>query len=170
MISSLRNPRMGRRMDEQIVEIIEDESKGAPSMTGVSVVRIGSDKAQYDLFFTNRRIIAAAVFSQSDLSDFMPAAGFESMFKWKKTRKERRNNFKGKNPDELLNLHKDNYEIPYENVKSIKIKKGVIGAKLIADVIWQGNIQTLNLKIPKKKVENIQSLLNTYLSTKVVQK
>ena len=155
-------------MDERIIEVVEDESKGAPSTSGVAYARIGSDKVQYDLFFTDRRIIAATVFSQSDISDLMPVAVFQTVTKWKKTREKTRQEFKGKTTNEILNMHKDSYELPYSNIKSVRIKKGLVGAKLVIEVLWQGNLENVNLKIPKKKVNDIETLLHTYLSGKVV--
>jgi hypothetical protein len=155
-------------LDERIIEIVEDESRGPPSMASVSMVRVGSDKAQYDLFFTDRRIIAATVFSQSDISDLAAVANFQSMFTWKKTRKNNREEFKGKTPDEILHMHKDSFELPYEKIKSIQIKKGLTSGKLIVEVYWENDVQSVDLKIPKKKIEHIETLIHTYLAAKVV--
>ncbi|HEC92348.1 MAG TPA: hypothetical protein ENI51_05050 [Candidatus Atribacteria bacterium] len=159
---------MLEHMDEYIVEIIEDESKGPPSVSGVGYARIGSDKTQYDLFFTNRRIIVATVFSQSDISEVTAIAAFQTIANWKKSREKARQRFKGKTPDEILNLHDDNYEIPYDNIKSVKLKKGLANAKLIVEVIWRGNQESVILKIPKKRIQDIETLLHMYLPGKVV--
>jgi hypothetical protein len=150
-------------MDERIIEIIEDESKSAPSTTSVTYVRVGKDKVQYDLFFTDRRIIAATVFSQSEISDFGPLAAFQSVANWKKMRKRAREEFKGKTPKEIINIHKDSFDLAYDKIKSIRIKKGLTGAKLKIEANLQGNPENINLKIPKKKIDNVETLLHTYL-------
>lgn len=154
-------------MDEEILKVVEDESKGAPSVSGVGYARIGSDKAQYDLFFTNKRIIAATIFSQSDISDITSIAAFQTMTEWKKTREKLRQEYKGKTPQEILNLHKDSYEIPYDKIKSIRIKKKLIGAKLEIDVFWKQNLETIYVKIPKKSINEIEKIILNYLPTKV---
>ena len=154
-------------MYESVLAVVEDESMGAPSTTSVSFVRVGSDKAQYDLFFTDRRIVAATVFSQSDISDIGPVAVYQSGFKWKKIRQENRESFKGKTPDEILKLHNDSYEIPYGQIKSVKIKKGLRSAKLKMEVFWQGALETVDLKIPKKQIDEVKNILQTHVSGSV---
>ena len=154
-------------MDERILAYIEDESKIPPPVVGVSIVRVGSDKAQYDIFFTNRRIIAATVYSTSDLSDLTPLAGMQ-MISWKKTRQERRDRFKGKTLDEILNLHKDSFELPFDKIKSIKIERGLSKGKIVVNVFWQGGLQTVKLKIPKKRTKELDQLIKTYLPGKVL--
>lgn len=154
-------------MSEEIIAVVEDESRGAPSTTSVSIVRVGSDKAQYDLYFTDKRIIAATVFSQSDISEIGPVAVYESAFKWKKTRQQNRENFKGRATDEILNMHKDSFELPYSSIRSVRVKKGLAGAKLIVEVEWQGKIENVNLKIPKKRVDEVREILQTKVSGSV---
>lgn len=154
-------------MDEDIVLVVEDQSKGAPSSSSVSVVRVGSDKAQYDLYFTDRRIVAATVFSQSDISQLGPVAVYQSAFKWKKTRKEKRESYKQKTPEQILNMHKDSFELPYSKIKSVKIKKGLASAKIIAEVDWQGQTENVNLKIPKKTVNEVREILQRKVPGKV---
>ena len=148
-------------MDENIIAVVQDESKGAPSTSSVSIVRVGSDKAQYDLYFTDRRIVAATIFSQSDISQLGPVAVYESAFKWKKTRQEKRDSYKGKTPGEILSMHKDSFELPYDKIKSAQIKKGLAGAKIIAEVEWQGQIENVKLKIPKKRAGEVKEILQT---------
>ncbi len=154
-------------MTESIIVVVEDESKGAPSTSGVAGFRIGSDKVQYDLYFTDRRIIAAAVFSQSGISEVMPVAVYQSAFKWKKTRQENRESFKGKTPDEILNMHKDNFELPYHKIRSIIIKKGLTSANITAEVEWQGKMENVNLKIPKKRIDEVRQIFQTKISGSV---
>ena len=154
-------------MDERILAYIEDESISTPPLVGVSIFRVGSDKAQYDIFFTNRRIIAATVFSTSDLSDLTPLAGMQ-MMSWKKTRQQRRDQFKGKTLDEILNLHKDSFELPFDKIKSIKVEKGLSKGKIVVNVLWEGKIETIKLKIPKKHANQLDQLIKTYLPGKVI--
>lgn len=46
---------------------------------------------------------------------------------------ERRQGFKNKTPDEILSTHRASFEIPYKNILSAKVGKGVFGARLEFD-------------------------------------
>lgn len=161
---------------EEIVCVIEDESRGfkgpsAVPLAGPIIVPKKGGYAQYDLFFTNRRIIAAVIFShRTDVSDLMfgPTAGVQMALKWRKVRKERREQFKGKNADEILHLHPDSFEIPYENIESIKLSKGLLSANMEIKAVWKGEIRRIKLPIPKKKFDEVKKIVNRYLSDKVI--
>jgi putative transposon-encoded protein len=158
---------------EKIVAVIEDESRGPPSMKGMGagplIFRTGSEKARYDVYFTDKRIIAAVVFSTSDLSKLMGIAGFQSVFKFKKIRKQRREELQGKTPDEILRMHPESFEVPYEKIQSVKVKKGLFGAKLEIEALWKDEVGKFGVPIPKKRVGEIKDILNLYLSGKVVE-
>ena len=155
---------------EKIVAVIEDESRGPPAMKGIGsggiAIRVGSEKARYDLFFTDKRIIAAVVFSTSDLSILMGIGGLQSI-KWKKKRDERRAEFKGKTPEEILKLHPESCEVPYGSIESIKVKKGMFGAKMEIEAVWKGKTEKFDLPIPKKRSEEVERILALYLPSKV---
>jgi hypothetical protein len=155
-----------RNMMEKILEIIENESKGPPSTTSTGVlgvdIRVGTDKTLYDIIFTDRRLIAAAIFSQSEISRLGPVFGFENVglaIRWKKMVQERRAEREGKNPEEILQLHKANYEIPYNTIKAYEVKKGLLNTQVKFEVDWEGKIRKITMPIPKKRAEQVRQLL-----------
>jgi len=162
-------------LEEKIVLIVEDESKHLPAVRSIPVagpvhVMKTERKAQYDLFFTDRRIIAAVVFSTSDLSKVYvsgPLRGFEVMMKYKKLREKRRQEFKNKTPDEILHMHPENFEIPYDRIRSIKVNKGLFGANIEIEAIHEGSIKKIKLPIPKKRFDDVKLVVNQYLGDKV---
>lgn len=96
----------------------------------------------YDLFFTERRVIAAVVLHPSDFADqygkldltTLVVGGYfkqrEIKVKSVQLMEQRRSAFEGKSADEVLASHKNNVEIGYENIKSVRIKKGIMGTSL----------------------------------------
>jgi hypothetical protein len=96
----------------------------------------------YDLFFTERRVIAAIVLHPSDFAGqygkpdptTLVMGGYFKQREIKvqslKLMDERRSALEGKTADEVLASHKNNAEIEYENVTSVRIKKGIFGTSL----------------------------------------
>jgi len=127
---------------ENIIEVIE-------GLTGFTTDTI------YDLFFAEKRVIAAIVLHNSDLTEmykkpnplsFLFGGWFESKeFKMRSTKliDERRRTFKRKTLNEILTMHKANMEIDYENIISATIKKGLLTTSL------EFKVQ----KHPKKKIK-----------------
>lgn len=161
---------------EEIICVIEDDSRGfrgpsaVPLVGPVRVPKKG-EYAQYDLFFTNRRIIAAVIFShRTDVPDLMlePIAGVQMVLKWRKVREERREQFKGKTADEILHLHPDSFEIPYESIQSVKLRKGFFRANMEISAVWKGETRKIKLRVPKKKFDEVKRIVNQYLRDKVV--
>ena len=151
---------------EKILEIIENESKGPPSTTSTGVlgvgIRVGADKTRYDIIFTDKRLIAAAIFSQSEISRLSPVSGLQNVglaIRWKKMMQERRAEREGKNPDEILQLHRANYEIPYNTIKAYKVKKRLFSAQVKFEVDWEGKRRKITMPIPKKRAEQVRQLL-----------
>ena len=157
---------------EKIVYVAEDESRGPPAMAtagvgGLASARVGQEKKRYDIFFTERRIVAAVIFSQSDLSQWGPAAGFQSgaaAFGWKKMKNKKRAQFKGRSPTEILRMHHQSFDVPYNQIQSVHIKKKLIGAMLVVNAHSRPKI---TLPIPKSKMEKIRSVLEKHLPGKV---
>ena len=159
---------------ERILLKVEDESKSFRGPTAVGLVgpvsiRKPERRAKYDLFFTDKRIIAAVIFSTSDLSRISVdvVSGFEIAMKWKKLREERRKAFKNKTPEEILRMHPESFEIPYKCIKSVKIKKGLLGASMEIEVFYEGEVKKVKLPIPKAKAEEVKSFLKSRLGEKV---
>jgi hypothetical protein len=127
---------------ENIIEVIE-------GLTGTTTDTI------YDLFFAEKRVIAAIVLHHSDLTEmykkqnslsFLFGGGFESRkVKMQSTKliDERRLAFKHKTLNEISTMHKANIEIDYENIISATIKKGLLTTSL------EFKVQ----KHPKKKIK-----------------
>jgi len=96
----------------------------------------------YDLFFTERRVIAAIVLHPSDFfgqygkpdPTTLIVGGYfkqrEIKVRSLQLMDERRSALEGKTADEILASHKNNLEIEYENVASVRIKKGILGTSL----------------------------------------
>lgn len=113
----------------------------------------GTTDTIYDLFFTDRRVIAAIVLHHSDYSDmYMKHNPLTSMFiggMWRskeinmrsgKLMDERRRAFEHMTPEEILKSHRANKEIGYEDIMSVNIRKGFLTTAL------EFNIQTQPLK------------------------
>ncbi|MCK4475248.1 MAG: PH domain-containing protein [Methanophagales archaeon] len=150
---------------EEIVLVAEDESRGPPRMQSVGPgIRVGRERARYDIFFTDRRIIAAVIFSTAELSKWDVAAAFQAMHKWLKLKNERRAQFKGKMPEEILHLHPESFELPYDRIQSVKVKKKLVGAKLEVEIEGE---EKIDLPIPKSKLREIELVLRQYLPGKV---
>lgn len=157
---------------ENVVYVAEDESRSPPpiqtaGMGSMAQVKVGRNHARYDVYFTDRRIIAAVIFSTSELSEWGPAAQFQTVAAgtlWKKKKKERRARFRGRSPDEILRLHPESYEVPYEHIQSVRVKKGLAGAKLQVEIVGQGRF---DIPIPKNKIKEIGNMLSLQIPGKV---
>jgi hypothetical protein len=160
---------------EKIVTVLEDEStQPLRSMKGVSMglnisVRVGSEQARYDVYLTDKRIIAAVVFSTSDLSKIYEIAAWQGARNFKKIREQRRQELKGKTPDEILHAHPESFEVPYEKIQSIKLKKGLLSANLEIEAPWEGEVRKFNVPVPKSKIDEVKKFLDLYLAGKVIK-
>jgi len=96
----------------------------------------------FDLFFTEKRMIAAIVLHPGDLAKEYSKPDITTLlvggyFKQREIKvrslqliEERRATFDGKNPDEILSSHRANLQVEYENILFVKIKKGFLGTTL----------------------------------------
>jgi hypothetical protein len=96
----------------------------------------------YDLFFAEKRVVAAIVLYFSDLTDIygkINAITFlignqsehsEIKIRSERLMEERRLAFKEKTLDEILALHRANMEIDYGNVVSVTVKEGLMQTSL----------------------------------------
>lgn len=162
-------------MNENIVLVAQDESKNPPSMKSVGTggmmsARVGADRARYDLFLTNRRIIAAVVFSQSDMSRWGPAAQFQTIgasMKWKKIKEEMRTKFAGKTPDEILQLHPESLQFPYDYIQSVEVEKKMVGGKIVLQMNTTAGVQRFEIPAPKSRLTEIENTLKLYIPGRV---
>jgi hypothetical protein len=100
----------------------------------------------YDLFFTNKRVIAAILVHPSDFNDIyrkidlatILLGGFPKEASVKMRSRDliesRRSAFVNKTVDEILALHRSNLEIDYENISYVTVKKGLLKKSLIFTV------------------------------------
>ena len=156
---------------EKTVLVLENTARSFKGTKGMHIgggiaVRTGSENAIYDIYFTDKRIIAAVVYSTSDTSKLMPVSSVQ-MMRWKKRRAEKRATYQGKSPSEILEMHKDSFEVPYANVQSIKMKKGMFGAKLEVEAVWEGNVSKFEVPIPKERLDEAKRTIEVYMPGKV---
>ncbi len=137
-------------------------------------------ETRYDLFFTNRKIIAAIVLHPSDLADpYARAHGLQEMLIGgmlriqevktlsKRIEEERRLGFKNKTCNEILRGHWANIEIPSHMIASAHVSKGLFGAKLEFSARTSNGIcRRFTFQIPLGQFSKTKKLLNLALSKK----
>lgn len=155
--------------ESDITDIVED------------VVGRTSD-TRYDLLFTSTKLIAAIILHPSDfaqiytkrvpLEEMIVGGGIrrkEAQALSRKLQNERREAFKNKTPSEILNAHKANFEIPYKDVLSVKVRKGLFGVNLEFDAYTINGIRgKCRFQLHETQVEKVRRLLNLTLPGKVV--
>jgi len=82
---------------------------------------------------------------------------------WMDIQKERREQFKGKTPEEILRLHPSSFEINYKNIKSVKIKKWSLFGTVL-EIRYSSEIGEKKIKfsIPRKRFEDVRKVINRY--------
>lgn len=131
----------------------------------------------YDLFFTERRVIAAIVLYPSDFADqygkldptTLVMGGYfkqrEIKIKSASLMQERRSAFEGKTADEVLALHRNSVEVEYGNVASVRIKKGILGTSL-EFVVQNPPGKKINFSLDGNQVGEAEGLIKTVLLDK----
>ena len=153
---------------EEIVCVVE----GVRAATGMYTISDAWAFNEYDVFFTDRRIVMAVVHGQrdwqaaptNDLEALATAAG--KMLKYDDVKRERREQFKGKTPEEILHMHPDSFEIPYGNIKSVKLSSGLLTKTLEIKALLAQEEKKFKLSIPKKYFEDVKSIVDKYLPRK----
>jgi hypothetical protein len=96
----------------------------------------------YDLFFTDKRMIAAILIHPSDFNDIygkidLTTLVFGNFPKQRAVKmrsldliESRRSAFGSKTVDEILALHRSNLEIDYENIINVTVRKGLLTKSL----------------------------------------
>jgi hypothetical protein len=132
----------------------------------------------YDLFFGERRAVAAIVLHFSDLTDIydkgnsrtllfgsMPVRG-QIMRRSIRLVAERREAFKDKTLSDILTLHKANKEIDYGKVVSVIVKKGILSQSL-EFVIKNDLTRKLSFLIEKNQMIEARNLVGSLFQSKV---
>lgn len=131
----------------------------------------------YDLFFTETRVIVAIVLYPSDFAGqygkldptTLVVGGYfkqrEIKIKSANLMEERRSAFEGKTADEIFASHKNNAEIKYENINSVKIKKGILGTSL--EFIVQNPLgRKINFSLGGNQIGEAEGLMQKVLADK----
>ena len=131
----------------------------------------------YDLVFTTERIIVVVIkhpldtpvkFGATDIFIGKWATSKADKIEKLNIADDRRQQISKKSYDELISAHRYNFEIPYKNVKSVKLKKGLLRAHLEIRI----DIENKDYKIPysfaKKMVPEVITILEQVLSSKIV--
>jgi hypothetical protein len=132
----------------------------------------------YDLFFSEKRMVAAVVLYFSDLTDIYGKISpmtflfgnlsEHSEVKMRSLRlmDERRLAFKDKTLDEILAMHKANMEMDYDNIVSATIKKGLVQTSL--RVVVQGPPEKkIDFWLEESQEAQVDALLKKVLPNKV---
>ena len=131
----------------------------------------------YDLFFAEKRVVAAVVLYFSDLTDIYGKINVltllfgnlsqHSEVKMRSERliNERRLAFKDKTLDEILALHKANLKIDYDDVVSVSVKKGLLQTSL--EFIVQGSPKKkINFRLSENQIAEVEDLIKKVLPNK----
>jgi len=150
---------------EEIVCVVED----VRAATGMYTAKDTWAFNEYDLFFTNKRIIMAVVQSHMDWKGASTneldtiATAAKKLLSYKDVKGARRSQFKRKTPDEILELHPESFDIPYENIKSIKFQKTIFsGLVLEIKVLLEGREKKLRFRVPKDRFSDIERVIDQY--------
>jgi hypothetical protein len=131
----------------------------------------------YDLFFTNKRIIAAIVIHPSDFNDIYGKTDLTTVFlgglpkeRAVKMRsldltESRRSTFANKTADEILALHRSNFEIGYENIIHVTVKKGLL-TKSLEITLKNPPGKKVNFSLEKDQVTEAEELVKKVLTGK----
>jgi hypothetical protein len=132
----------------------------------------------YDLYFGEKRLVAAVVLYFSDLTEIygkISALTFlfgnlseHSEIKLRSSRliDERRLAFKDKTLDEILTLHKANMEIDYDNIVSVTIKKGLLQTSL-EFVVQRHPEKKINFWLEEGQIAEVEGLVRRVLPSKI---
>jgi len=131
----------------------------------------------YDLFFAEKRAVAAVVLFFSDLTDIYRKIGVwtflfgnyseHGQVKMRSERliNERRLAFKDKTLDEILALHKASLEIDYENIVSVTVKEGLLQTSL--QFVVQGSPEKkIDFRLDGSQIAEVEGLIKKVLPNK----
>lgn len=135
----------------------------------------------YDLFFAEKRMIAAIVLHPSDLAEiylkqrpltlFLFGNSFTSRevkMRSIKLMEERRTAFKDKTLDEILAMHRASMEIDYGNISSVTIKKGFLSTSLEFKIQNYPKKQ-INFSFNGSRIAEVEEVANKIFKTKFIR-
>jgi hypothetical protein len=132
----------------------------------------------YDLFFNESKFVAAIVLLPSDLASMYPKHDLLSILiggglqereikiRQLKLMDERRLAFKDKTADEILTMHRANFEVDYQNVIAVRIRKGLVTISL--EFVVQGHPETkISFWIERNQVAEVEEVVHRFLPNKL---
>jgi hypothetical protein len=132
----------------------------------------------FDLFFAEKRVVAAVVLYFSDLTDIYGKISLitflfgnqseHSEIKLRSARlmNERRLAFKDKTLDEISALHNASMKIDYENIVSVTIKKGLVQTSL-RFVLKGPPEKKIDFWLEESQVAEVEDLIKKVLPNKI---
>ena len=131
----------------------------------------------YDLFFTEKRIVAAILIHPSDFNDIygkfdLATLVFGGLHKERAVKmrsldltESRRSAFANMTVDEILALHRSNFEIDYENIVYVTVKKGLL-KKSLEIAMKNPPGKKINFSLKKGQVTEAEELVQKVLTGK----
>jgi hypothetical protein len=132
----------------------------------------------YDIFFTDSKFVAAIVLHPSDLANMYSKhtiltilIGSEYTEREIKARQlelisERRLAYKDKTADEVLTMNKANFEVNYQNVIAVEIRKGL--ATISLGFMVKGHPETkISFWIERNQITEVEEVVRRFLPNKL---
>jgi hypothetical protein len=132
----------------------------------------------YDLFFTDSKFVAAIVLHPSDLANMYSKhtiltilIGSEYTEREIKARQlelidERRLAYKDKTADEILIMNRANFEVNYQNVIAVEIRKGL--ATISLGFMVKGHPETkISFWIERNQITEVEEVVRRFLPNKL---
>lgn len=123
-----------------------------------------------DLFFTNEGIVAAITLSKAAKTGFegwASSGGVVGLWLAKRDRERRRRMFEGKTPDEILHLHRDNFEIRYGDVSSVSLQKSFLVSWIGFVALVEGEEEELVFRFSSKQFGDVERIIRRVLGNKL---
>lgn len=134
----------------------------------------------YDLFFAEKRVIAAIVLHHSDLSEIYKKNNILSLFVGRgheyfeikmqsaKLMDERRQAFEGKSLDEILALHRASLEIKYDDITSLAIKRGLLTTWL-EFIVKKPSNRKIKFMLKREQIVDAENVIGRILPSKILK-
>lgn len=133
----------------------------------------------YDLFFSQRKMVAAIVLHPCDLAEMYkpdPLTLFfggsfrygEIKMRSRRLIDERRQSFKNKGTDEILAMNKSNVELSYEDIECITIKKGLLSTYLEFKVDKHCK-RKIVFSLKRSQVVEVEKVINRVFPSNVLE-
>lgn len=147
-------------------------------MKVVRGLKHGTTDTIYDLFFTESKFVAAIVLHPSDLANMYLKPDLLSIFvgdalqqreikvRQLKLMNERRLAFKDKTADEILTMHRANFELDCQNVIAVRIRKGLVTISL--EFVVQGHPESkISFSIERNQIAEVEEVVHRFLPNKL---